>query len=150
MKKTIAFILGVLSFQLASAQFVAKMELKEPIEGLCSNDVYTILPGFSGQQEPVCPISSADITKKLNQQVTYLKDSAMYEDKGMVDIFINCKGEVVKCEIDNKTKNAQLDQQIVAVFKTLGNWTPGKLNKKNVDCAKLWSFKIKEGKFILE
>jgi hypothetical protein len=150
MKRTLAFILGALSFHLASAQFVAKMQLKEPIEGLCSNDVYTMLPGFSGQQEPICPVSLEDITKKLSQQVTYFKDSSMYVDSGMVDIIINCKGEVVKCEIDNKTKSAQLDQQIVAVFKTLGNWTPGKLNKKNVDCAKLLSFKIKEGKFIFE
>jgi hypothetical protein len=150
MKRTLTFILGILISHLASAQFVAKMQLKEPIKGLCSNDVYTLLPSFKGQKEPICPVSVEDITKRLNQEVTYLKDSSNYDDKGMVDIIINCKGEVVKCEIDNKTKNPILDQQIVSVFNTLGNWTPGKLNKRNVDCAKLWSFKIKDGKFILE
>ena len=94
---------------MASAQFVAKMQLKEPIKGLCSNDVYTLLPSFKGQKEPICPVSVEDITKRLNQEVTYLKDSSNYEDKGMVDIIINCKGEVVKCEIDNKTRNPILD-----------------------------------------
>ena len=126
------------------------MQLKEPIKGLCSNDVYTMLPGLDGQKEPICPVSTEEVAKRLNNEVIYLKDSSTYDDKGMVDIIINCHGEVVKCVIDNKTKSAVLDEQIVAVFSNLGQWTPGKLYKKNVDCAKLRSFQIKSGKFIIE
>jgi hypothetical protein len=63
MKRTLAFILGALGFHLATAQFVAKMQLKEPI----------------------CPVSLEDITKKLSRQVTYFKDSLMYEDSGIPD-----------------------------------------------------------------
>lgn len=43
-----------------------------------------------------------------------------------------------------KTKDPELDSQLMAVFKTLGNWESGKLNEKNVDSTQLFSFKIKK------
>lgn len=149
MTKLICIFTVILIGHFCDGQFVAKMEIKEPIKGLCSNDVY-VLFSVKGQQEPVCSISKEEIVNRLNNEVSFLKDSTSYNDKGMVNFFINCKSELVKCEMDNKTRNPVLDQQIVAVFTSLGPWTAGKLNKKNVDCAKLLSFEIKEGKFILE
>ena len=59
---------------------------------------------------------------------------------------ISCKGDMVKCEIDNKTKDAGLDSQIVAVFASLGDWKAGKLNGSPVDSMRLYSFEIKKGK----
>ena len=59
---------------------------------------------------------------------------------------INCKGEVIKCEMDNKTKDPTLDSQIVAVFNNLGEWKVGLLNGKPVDSVKLYGFEIKKGK----
>jgi hypothetical protein len=67
----------------------------------------------------------------------------------MVSIIINCKGEVVQCKIDNKSKSPVLDEQVVTVFKTLTSWKAGKLNGKEVDSLKLWSFEIKKGKLTL-
>jgi hypothetical protein len=75
-----------------------------------------------------------------------LKDNPKFKDKGMVSVMINCKGEVVKCEMDNKTKDATLDSQIVAVFTILGQWVAGSLNGKTMDSMRLYSFEIKKGK----
>jgi hypothetical protein len=135
----------------ASAQFVAKMEIKDSIPGLCDkNEVYALFPMFKGQEEAPCPMNNTEIQARLEEEVVFLKKNANYKDKGMVNIIINCKGEVVKCEMDNKTKSEELDKQIVDVFKTLGTWKPGKLNGKPVDSSRLWSFDIKKGKIYLQ
>ena len=86
---------------------------------------------------------------ELNEKVPFLKDKPDYEDSGMVGLIINCKGELVKCDIDNKTKSPELDAQIVAVFATMKTWTAGTINKVSVDTSELYSFTIKNGKIVL-
>ncbi len=145
--KQIFFTLLVVTIQITtSAQFVARMEVKEPIPGLCNkNEVYALLPSLKGQIPAVSPMTKEQIAERLNKEIQFLKDSTTYNDKGMVALVINCKGEVVKCEMDNKTKTPELDKQIEDVFKTLGIWKAGKLNKKEVDTSRLFSFIIKDG-----
>ena len=134
----------------ASAQFVAKMEVKEPIEGICNEkEVYALLL-FDGQKEAICPVSKDDILKRLNSEVQFLKDNPKFKGKGMIGLIINCKGEVVQCKMDNKTKSAELDKQIEEVFNSLGEWKAGKLNGKKVDSSKLYSFKINKGKITFD
>jgi DNA-binding protein YbaB len=150
MKKFHALLVALIIYASSSAQFVAKMEVKEPIPGVCNNsEVYVIFPSFSGQTEAEWPMSKKEIIKKLNE-VAFLKDSASYNDKGMVNIIINCKGEAVQVYMDNKTRNKQLDDQIVAVLNSLGAWKAAKINKRKVDSSNLWSFEIKDGKFVNE
>lgn len=147
MKKIIftAFV-AMITFS-ASAQFVARMEVKEDIPGICDkNEVYALFPSLKGQKEAVCPISEKEIAKRLNAEVQFLKDHPKFKGKGMMGLIINCKGEVVQCKMDNKTKSKELDEQIESVFNNLGEWKPGKLNKKAVDSSRLFSFKIKKGK----
>ncbi|HXB39009.1 MAG TPA: hypothetical protein VNZ49_00615 [Bacteroidia bacterium] len=130
----------------ASAQFVATMEIKEPIPGVCDNKaVYAIFPGFKGQKEAVCPITKEEILKRLNAEVIFLKEKPKHKDKGMINLIVNCKGEVVRCQMDNKTKSKELDKQIEAVFNSLGVWKAGKLDDKDVDTSVLYSFTIKNG-----
>jgi hypothetical protein len=81
--------------------------------------------------------------------VAFLKTHPKYTDNGMVNIIVNCKGVIVQCEIDNKTKNPELDAQIVAIFNSLGDWTAGLIKGKSVDTSNLISFTIKKGKFKL-
>ena len=151
MEKVIFGILVSLSGLTASAQFVAKMEVKEPIEGICDeNEVYALFPMFNGQDEATCPVTKDEILKRLNSEVQFLKDNPKYKDKGMIGLVINCKGEVVKCKMDNKTKRPELDKQIEDVFNSLGEWKAGKLNGKEVDSSKLYSFKIKKGKITFD
>ena len=130
---------------------VARMQVKEPIKGVCDNsNVIAILPfPGNGQVSAKAPKTNEEITKQLNSKVSFLKDKSDYEDKGMVNLIINCKGELVRCEIDNKTKSSELDSQIVAVFAELKTWTAGKVNNNSVDTVVLYSFTIKNGKITL-
>ena len=146
MKKSSLILLTTLWAMTVSAQFVAKMEVKEDIPGICDkNEVYALFPSFKEQEEAVCPMTKEDILRKLNSVVTFLKDNPKYKDKGMIGLIINCKGEVVKCKMDNKTKTPELDQQIEAVFNSLGSWKAGKLNGKEVDTTRLLALKLKMG-----
>ena len=151
MKKAILIILTSIFGMNVSAQFVAKMEVKEDIPGICDkNEVYALFPSFDGQIEAVCPVSKEEILKRLNTEVTFLKENPKYKDKGMIGLIINCKGEVIRCEMDNNTKNLELDKQIEKVFNTLGIWKAGKLNGKEVDSSRLFSFNIKKGEFVFD
>ncbi len=152
MKKLFLGGFSVLVCFAARAQFVATLQIKDTdtITGLCNRkEVYALFPMFQGQTEAVCPLPKDEIQTRLNNEVDFLKKNSQYDDKGMVTIIINCKGEVARCEIDNKTKSEELDKQIVAVFNSLGNWKAGKLNGKEVDSSRSWSFEIKKGKIIL-
>jgi hypothetical protein len=151
MKKSLAILFISFFSYAASAQFVAKMEVKENIPGICDkNEVYALFSSFEGQIEAVCPLSDSEILERLNSQVQYTNDNPKYKDKGMIGILINCEGKVIRCEIDNKTKTPELDKQIENVFNSLGEWKAGKLNGTNVDSNKLFSFVIKNGKFTFD
>lgn len=150
MKKIFFFLLSAMISGTSFSQFVARAEIKEDIPGICDKkNVYTLLAMLDGQKEAVAAVKDAAIEKMLADSVVYLKDKADYNDKGMVSIIINCKGDVVKCEIDNKTKSPELDEQVVKVFKTVTFTKPGKLNGKSVDSLRLWSFEIKNGKITI-
>lgn len=150
MKKSIFILLGTIISLSSFSQFVARAEIKENIPGICDKkNVFTLLEMLEGQKEAVCAVKNADIEKMLADSVVYLKDKAEYNDKGMVSIIINCKGAMVKCEIDNKTKSPELDEQVVKVFSTLTFTKPGKLSGKSVDSMLLWSFEIKNGKITI-
>ncbi len=147
MKKIILTgIIGLIGISV-SAQFVAKMEVKKDIPGICNKDeVYALFPSFKGQDKAVCPISEEELLKRLNSEVPFLKDNPKFKGKGMIGLIINCKGELIQCKMDNKTGNKELDKQIEAVFSSLGEWKAGKLDGKNVDSSVLYSFTIKKGK----
>lgn len=130
---------------------VARMEVKEPIKGVCDNaNIIAILPfPNNGQIKAQAPKTKEEIMQELNSKVSFLKDKPNYEDKGMVNLIINCKGDLVKCNIDNKTKSSELDNQIVLVFTELKTWIPGKIHNNSVDTSVLYSFIIKNGKVFL-
>ena len=151
MKRLMLLLVTTAAYLTASSQFVARMEVKEPIPGVCdAKEVYVMLPGFKGQKEAVCPVTKEAILQRLNAEVTFLRDKPDYNDKGMVGLVINCKDELVQCRMDNKTQFAVLDAQIEAVYHSLGEWKSGKLNGKKVDTSRLFSFKIINGKFTFD
>jgi len=151
MKNMLCVLLLVQVSLTSHSQLVARAEIKEKIEGICDiKNVYTLLPMFGDQKEAVCSVPDSTIERKLNEEAEFLKDKPKYNDKGMVSIIINCKGNVVQCKIDNESKSPILDEQVVNVFKTLTSWKAGKLNGKEVDSMRLWSFEVKKGKIILK
>lgn len=131
----------------AGTNMMAVMQVDEPIPGVCDNSkVIAILPiPGNGQIKAKSPLTKEEITQKLNAEVSFLKDKPNYEDKGMVRLIVNCKGKMVSCEIDKKTQNPELDQQIVDIFSTMEDWTAGTINGKAYDTVELYSFTIKEG-----
>lgn len=151
MKNIIFCLLVSCCFSVANAQFVAKMEVKDDIPGICDkSEVYAPIPSFKGQVEAACAVSKDDILMRLNADVAFLKDKPKYKDKGMVNVIVNCKGEAVLCRTSNKTQSEELDAQILAVFTALLSkvkWSPASINDKEVDSSLLYSFKIKNGKF---
>lgn len=150
MKKILSFSFLMFSCLISSAQFVARMEAKEPIPGVCDiKNIVVIFPSFKGQDKAIPPITREEIQNRLNTEVKFLSLNPTYSDKGMMGLVINCKGVVVQCKMDNKTKSEELDKQIEAVFNSLGEWKPGKLNEKTVDTSNLFSFTIDNGKLIL-
>lgn len=151
MQHTIFSVLCLFICFHSSGQFLATMQVKEPIPGLCNDkEVYVLFPSFKGQQPAICPVSKDVILQRLNGEVQFLIDNPQYDDKGMIGLVINCKGQVVQCKMDNKTKNPELDKQIEAVFNSLGEWKPGKLKRRDVDTSKLYNFVITDGKVSFE
>ncbi|UPT66309.1 MAG: hypothetical protein M0D57_17830 [Sphingobacteriales bacterium JAD_PAG50586_3] len=149
MKNLLVALFAMVTYTTAQAQFVAKMEVKEDIPGICDKDeVYALFPMFKGQVEPKCSLSKEDIQDKLNE-IPFLKENPKFKGEGMMGLIINCKGDVVKCAVDNKTGKDDLDKQIEDVFKTLTEWTIGTLNGNPVDASKLYSYKIKGGELTL-
>ena len=149
MKKTILVPFAALICYVSAAQFVARMQPKDTdtLTGICDrNNIYTMFPMFKDQQEAVCSVSEKEIQNRLNNEVPYLKEHPDHDDKGIVSIIINCKGEVIQCKTDNKTKSEELDKQILAVFASLTDWKPAKLNGKKVDSCRLFGFDIENGK----
>lgn len=147
MRATLLLFVAMATCYTASAQFVAKMEIKEPIPGLCSErDVYALIPGLKGQVPAQAPLAKEQINDRLNSGIQFLKDNPGYNDEGMIGLIINCRGELVQCKMDNKTRSTELDSQIEKVFNSLGGWTAGKLNKKEVDSSRLFSFKIENSR----
>lgn len=135
---------------ISSAQFVARMEAKEPIPGVCNmKNIVALLPMFKGQEVAIAPISEKEMEQRLNAEVKFLAENPTYSDKGMMGLVINCKGELVQCKMDNKTKSEELDKQIEKVFSSFGAWKAGKLNGKPVDTSNLFSFTIENGRLSL-
>ena len=134
----------------SSAQFVARLEAKEPIPGVCNiNNIVVLFPTFKKQEIAVSPVSKEEIQKRLNADVKFLSLHSNYNDKGMIGLIVNCKGQVVQCKMDNKTKSEELDKQIESVFNSLEDWKAGKLKGKPVDTSNLFSFIIENGKLTL-
>jgi hypothetical protein len=154
MTKTIISILAVIALTACSAPkntsmggFIATMEVKEPIPGVCDNSkVIAILPfEGNGQIKAEAPMSDEELTEILNNDVAFLKENPDVNDEGMVNLIINCEGKMVRCQIDNKTQNPELDEQIVDVFSKMIHWKVGTVNGKPVDTVVLYSFEIKDG-----
>jgi len=130
------------------AQLMSKMVIKTPIEGICNDkEVYVLFPSIdTGQVKAVCPVPESEILNKLNSKVSFLRENKKFKGEGIVKVIINCKGEVVLCEVSKKSKSNKLDDQIVEVFNNLGEWKNAFYKKRAVDNVQLFYFKVKKGK----
>jgi hypothetical protein len=156
MKKLLLVSILSLLYNLSSAQQMAMtMEVKGDVTGLCDQSkVYTLymMKYFSGNSaiEGNYPLSNEQLTSKLNEEISFLKKKPKHKDKFGVRIIVNCKGEVVSIEFENKTKSKELDEEILKIFRSLEGWTAGRFNGELVDSTKPYYFKIKAGEIEMD
>jgi len=139
-------ILTALCFSLlCTSQFSFQVINPASLKGACDTLVYDVfvLPDC----EPAkCSLTDRQIEKRLNSEVSFLKDNPTIKDTGGVRMIINCKGEVINCQMDIKTQHDALNDQVKAVFNSLGQWKPATIKGKPVDAARYWTFTIKKGR----
>jgi hypothetical protein len=147
-RKTLLIIILGISFNSLFAQLQTKLDIKESIEGICNEkEVYALFPYLEAAQVLAeSPISKSEILKTLNSKVDFLSENKKFKSEGIVSIIINCKGEVVSCEVSKKTTSPKLDNEIERVFNNLGDWKNATYKNKAVDSYQLFYFKVKRGK----
>jgi len=153
MKKQLLFILALVSSFVVNAQFVATMEVKEPIEGVCNqNGVYVILPiGSKKQVKAKSKLSDQEMEARFNA-LSYWKEHPEFEKKITFNLVINCKGEQVRQSFnnnDNKTEDEVLNQQLLEVVASFKEWKPATIKKKKVDSSLFLSIVVKNGKVMI-
>ena len=106
-KLFIVFIILLCCSEQTYSQLVAKVELKEKIEGICDYDEIYYLMQDENQLKALPPISKDEIYKKLNN-LNFIKENPKFKSKGTVSLMINCKGEVVECDSQKNLKIVDL------------------------------------------
>lgn len=126
---------------------VARMEVKEPIEDVCDNDNVLVLMSFmdAKQVEAKNPVSNEKIAAKIQANSTFLNDNPEFTGKGVVSCIINCKGELVRVSISTASESAELDEEVMVVFREQKQWTPGTYHGTPVDNVKLIGFEVENG-----
>src|SRR5687768_17166248 len=115
MKPIFLSILSCLAFTSLSAQFVAKAQIKGPLPGACDTaiNVYALFAGFGDQVKAVPPISAKAIEDSVNN-LPFFKTHTKFKGELQVACIINCEGKLIRCEIDVKSGDDELDRQVLA------------------------------------
>ncbi len=146
--KTLLTALLLFGLHFASyGQYVSTIDIGGEVEGSCDQSkIYSYYANFSGNHSAKTSFSQDEILKRLNAEVTFIKDNPKHKDKGTLALVVNCKGELIICEMDDATKSIELDAQIKKVFNSLGVWKPAQLRGEQVDSCIFYNFRVKKGK----
>lgn len=150
MKNLTALCLALLISLMGHSQLIVTVQLEEPVAGMCGETMYALFSGFDHQQQPTCHQSKSQLVSLMNEQIEYLKTNPKAKGKGVMSIFINCRGEKIQVSSGLKDKNSELSKQIESFLRENGEWTPGIYNGQKVDCSELISIKIKKGVIYLD
>jgi hypothetical protein len=105
------------------------------------NEVYFLI---ESKARPKMPIDSIQI--KLNENVKFAKENPSFDSKSSIQFAVNCNGEIGGgFHVVTKSGNENLDNDLIAFFKTIKNWQAGKIKKKTVDSWYMWRLEIKNG-----
>ncbi len=141
------FIQGCSSSKGSGKGMVARMEVKEPIKGVCNNDNVLVLMSFmdAKQIKAKSPVSEEKLAAKIQATSAFLHDNPEFTGKGVVSCIINCKGELVQVSMSTKSESDELDQEVMAIFEEQKKWTPGTYYGTPVDNVQLIGFKVENG-----
>ena len=84
------------------------------------------------------------IENELNSKLNSLKKYSSLSEDRMINIVLNCKGDVLKSEIDAKIIESNIKNEIENAFRMLSIWKKRKYNG-SIDSSILISFKVENG-----
>ena len=115
----------------------------EKLSGICNPEnitarfsIFTYIPSSNKRIKK--------IEKELNSKIKSLKTYSSLSEERMINLVLNCKGEVLKSKIDAKKIQSDIKSEIENAFKTLRIWKEKKYNGE-IDCSILITFKIENG-----
>lgn len=146
------FLIAVFQFinNLSHAQFIATVELKEPIDGMCSETMFALFSSLDNQQQAKLNMTDQELIALMNEKIPSLKTNLKFKADAVMAFYINCESEVIKTSSGLKDKTSQLSIEIEKFLAETGSWTAGKYQNENVDCSELIAIKIKKGVIYLD
>ena len=161
MNKFIFFALLFLSFpsfaqkkekELQSDQGPKRVILRKAVPGMCVPAKQVIEPygGNPDEVEPKCSVEKEELTELLNSDLQFLKNNPEFKGRGMISVIINCEGKVVGWAEAVKSRNGDLNEEILAfLIKQDFEWEAGKYKDEPIDSVYSFSYQIIRGKLRL-
>jgi tRNA 2-selenouridine synthase SelU len=141
MKRFLCFLILINSVNTYCQEI--KISGYEKLDGICN-------PGNVAARFSIFTYTSSSnkrikkIEKELNSKIKSLKTYSSLSEERMINLVINCKGAVLKSEIDTKKIQPDVKSEIENAFKMLRIWTKRKYNGET-DSSILITFKIENG-----
>ena len=127
---------------------VATMQIDEDIDGLCDKENVLVLMSFldAKQIEAKCLISEKTMSLLFEDESDFLRNNPDYNGEGTLSLIINCNGELIKVSVSSKSKNEELDNEVIAFVKEKTTWEVGTYHDKAVDSSQFLSYNVEQGK----
>lgn len=126
--------------------YVAIATKEGDMTGACDTfNIYQLFYKREGQKEAIPAITVDSITKQLYSSCLFIESHPEYKSSVAISCYINCKGELFKCASRGRRGDPVLREEVVAVFRTIENWTPGNLNGEIVDCVQDFRVDVNRG-----
>lgn len=127
---------------------VAVVSNEPGLTGACDSfNVYQLYNAREGQVQAVPPLTLDSITKLLQTSSAFAKSNPEYKGIVAIHCYINCTGELIKSVTWGKWGDPKLREEVIAIFRSLKTWTPGKLYGKNTDCVEDFRVELNRGIF---
>ncbi|WP_294670668.1 hypothetical protein [uncultured Fluviicola sp.] len=155
MNKLLIFLLPFIALYSQSQtmdQDPKRVTLKKVVPGMCvpSKQVLELYGGNPDEVEPKCMIDKEELTERLNSDLSFLKNHPEFKGRGMISIVINCEGKVIGWSEVVKSKNRELNDEILAyLMKQDFEWEAGKYKEEKIDSIYSFSYQIVRGKLRL-
>jgi|GEM_PF-1650448 len=125
-----------------------KVLLRKKVEGMCipAKFVLELYNGNPDEVEPKCSIDKEELIERLNSDLQFLKKHPDFKGRGMVSVIINCEGRVVGWAEAVKSRNEELNEEILRfLIKQNFDWKPGIYKEENIDSLFSFSYQIVRG-----
>lgn len=115
-----------------------------------SKQVLELYGGNPDEVEPKCMIDKEELSERLNADLSFLKNHPEFKGRGMISVVINCEGKVIGWAEVVKSKNGELNDEILAyLVKQDLEWEAGKYKEEKIDSVYSFSYQIVRGKLRL-